>query len=99
LQLDSIVVSKNDNGIQVRLLTDLIITYSLHKMPTEYIRKRNVNRGQWSEENLRKAVRKLKANEIPFREAERYYGIPARTLKRRLELGNLNKGRLGPAGN
>jgi hypothetical protein len=68
-------------------------------MPTEYIRKGNVNRGQWSEGNLRQAVRRLQANEISFREAERYYGIPARTLKRRLESGNLNKGRLGPAGN
>jgi hypothetical protein len=67
-------------------------------MPTEYI-KGNVNRGQWSEGNLREAVRRLQANEILFREAERYYGIPARTLKRRLESENLNKCRLGPAGN
>jgi hypothetical protein len=67
-------------------------------MPTEYIRKGNVNRGQWSEGNLREAVRRLQANEISFRETERYYGIPARILKRRLESGNLNKGRLGPAG-
>jgi hypothetical protein len=68
-------------------------------MPTEYIRKENVNRGQWSEENLREAVRSLQANEISYREAERYYGIPARILKRRLESENLNKGRLGPVGN
>jgi hypothetical protein len=59
----------------------------------------NVNRGQWSEGNLREAVRRSQANEISFRETERYYGIPTRTLKRRLESGNLNKGRLGPAGN
>jgi hypothetical protein len=68
-------------------------------MPTEYIRKGNVNEGQWSEGNLRGAVWRLQANEISFREAECYYGIPARTLKRRLELGNLNEDRLGPAGN
>jgi hypothetical protein len=58
-----------------------------------------VNRGQWSEGNLREAVRRLQANEISFREAEHYYGIPARTLKRRLESGNLNESRLGSAGN
>jgi hypothetical protein len=52
-------------------------------MPTEYIRKGNVNRGQWSEGNLKEAVRRLQANEISFREAERYYGIPARTLKKK----------------
>jgi hypothetical protein len=68
-------------------------------MPTEYIRKGNVNRGQWSEGNLREAVRRLQESEILLREAERYYGIPARTLKRRLESGNLHRGRLGPAGN
>jgi hypothetical protein len=59
----------------------LFIIYSLHKTPTEYIRKGNMNRGQWSEGNLRGAVRMLQANEILFREAERYYGISARTLK------------------
>jgi DNA invertase Pin-like site-specific DNA recombinase len=68
-------------------------------MPTECIRKGIVNRGQWNEENLREAVRRLQANEISLREVERYYGISARTLKRRLESGNLNKGRLGPVGN
>jgi hypothetical protein len=68
-------------------------------MPTEYIRKGIVNRGQWSEGNLREAVRRLQAKEISFREVERYYGIPERTLRRRLESGNLNEGRLGPAGN
>jgi hypothetical protein len=40
-----------------------------------------VNRGQWSEGNLREAVRRLQANEISFREAERYYGIPAKPSK------------------
>jgi hypothetical protein len=74
-------------------------TYSPHKMPTEYIRKENVNRGQWSEGNLREAVRRLQVNKIKFTETERYYGISVRTLKIRLESGNLNEGRLGPAGN
>jgi hypothetical protein len=36
--------------------------------------KGNVNRGQWSEGNLREAVRRSQANEISFREAERYFG-------------------------
>lgn len=67
-------------------------------MPTEYKRKTNSKRAQWSEESLREAVRKLQAKEISFREAERHYGVPARTLKRRLESGNLRKGCLGYGG-
>jgi hypothetical protein len=54
----------------------------LHKTPTEYIRKVNVNRGQWSEENLGETVRRLQANKISFTKAERYYGIPERTSKK-----------------
>jgi hypothetical protein len=77
----------------------IIIKFAHLLIPTEYIRKGNVNRGQWSEGNLREAVRRLQANKIMSREAERYYGIPARPVRRRLESGNLNRGRLGPAGN
>ena len=46
-------------------------------MPTEYKSKGTVKTGQWSEESLREAIRRLRSKEILFREAERYYDIPA----------------------
>lgn len=68
-------------------------------MPTFYKRKANSTRGQWSEETLQEAALRLQNNEVSFREAERYYGIPARTLARRIKSGNLTKRGLGPQGN
>lgn len=70
-------------------------------MPRIYKRKIPTNgkkmRGDWSEENLREAVRRIYANEIGLNEAARYYEIPSRTLRRRMGTGNFCKGKLGPS--
>lgn len=55
-------------------------------------------RAQWSEEQLSLAIERVKAGEISKRQAERDYGVPARTIGRRISSGNISKGRLGPDG-
>lgn len=67
-------------------------------MPTQYKRRPGSNRGRWTEENLREAIRRIEAEEIGINEAERYYGIPSRTLRHRRTSGNLMKISLGPQG-
>ncbi|KAG8320048.1 hypothetical protein J6590_077756 [Homalodisca vitripennis] len=42
------------------------------------------------------AVTRLRAREIGLREAQRYYGVPTRTLKRRIESGNITAIAQGP---
>lgn len=65
--------------------TDLII------MPTLYKRRPGDRpRGLWDPERLKEAISRIEAGKISFREAERYYGIPTRTIKRRMEKGTLN---------
>lgn len=55
-------------------------------MPTFYKRKPGVKpRGMWSIAQLQEAINRLRAGDIGLRDAERYYGVPARTLKRRME--------------
>lgn len=67
-------------------------------MPTLYKRKAGVKpRGQWTAQQLQEAVTRLRAGEIGLREAERYYGVPTRTLKRRMESGNVAVLGHGPA--
>lgn len=66
-------------------------------MSRKYIRKNNV-RGQWTEENLKLAIAKVKNGEISKHEAERRYGVPVRTLTRRLLSGNTVKSGMGPSG-
>lgn len=66
-------------------------------MPRKYCRKSNVkSRGTWTEQALVEAIEKVQANEISKREVERRYGIPIRTLNRRMKSGKTGKGRLGP---
>lgn len=67
-------------------------------MPTFYKRKVGVKpRCQWDQERLREAVNRIEQGEISCREAERYYGVPARTIKRRMTSGNLNGPGHGPS--
>lgn len=76
------------------------MTGFLHfRMPRKYRRKHNVIRGQWTEENLRLAIEKVKKGEISKHEAKRRYKIPIRTLTRRLQSGNTIKSGLGPPDN
>lgn len=68
-------------------------------MPTFYKRKPGTKpRGLWDPERLKEAITRIQAGEISFREAERYYGVPARTLKRRMDSGNTNAAGHGPTG-
>lgn len=47
-------------------------------------------RAQWSEEQLSLAIERVKAGEISKRQAERDYGVPARTIGRRISSGNIS---------
>lgn len=68
-------------------------------MPRKYKRKQTAKpRATWTEEQLVTAVEKVQSGEISKREAERRYGIPVRTLSRRIESRNYRKGALGPEG-
>ncbi|XP_054706657.1 tigger transposable element-derived protein 6-like [Uloborus diversus] len=65
-------------------------------MPRKYVRNHTVAKGQWTEENLILAMAKVKNGEISENKASRLYGIPIRTLSRRLKTGDTKKTRLGP---
>lgn len=64
-------------------------------MPTN--RERTTDRGKWTEEQLKEAVRLVKEEGVSKREAARQNNIPERTLRRRLEKGNFEKTGLGPS--
>ncbi|XP_054716816.1 sushi, von Willebrand factor type A, EGF and pentraxin domain-containing protein 1-like [Uloborus diversus] len=65
-------------------------------MPRKYVRNHTVARGQWTEENLILAMAKVKNGEISKNKVSRLYGIPIRTLSRRLKTGDTKKTGLGP---
>lgn len=65
-------------------------------MPRKYFRNSNKQRAIWTEQAMMEAIEKVRANKISKREAERQYGIPIRTLNRRIKSGKVEKGRLGP---
>lgn len=62
-------------------------------MPTTYIRKSA--RGMWTQDQLHRAVEEIKNKKMGINEAARYFSIPARTLRRRLQTGNYNKLAMG----
>lgn len=65
-------------------------------MPRKYTRKPTAPpRRQWTIENLKAAINRLKAGDIGLREASRYYGIPTRTLKRRWDTMDTTEKSLG----
>jgi hypothetical protein len=66
--------------------------YKRRETLLKYQRKGEVNRlGQFSEERLQEAVKRIQAGEIGKTEAERYYGISARTSCFRIASVNLKK--------
>lgn len=65
-------------------------------MPRKYFRNNNKQRAIWTEQAMIEAIEKVRANKISKREVERQYGIPTRTLNRRMKSGKIEKGRLGP---
>lgn len=68
-------------------------------MPRKYFRKPSDKpRGSYTEQQLATAIEKVQSGEISKREAERRYGVPARTIGRRIKSGKSGKGSLGPEG-
>ncbi|XP_068081804.1 uncharacterized protein [Anabrus simplex] len=63
-------------------------------MPRTYIR--TSNRGQWSEESLQMAMEHVRTGGMNCFRASQDYGIPYRTLKRRLEKNDEKKHAMGP---
>lgn len=64
-------------------------------MPSSY-KRICPQRGNWTEENLLAAIQSVQKGELGTNLAARTYGIPPRTLRRRLKLKNSKKGRMGP---
>lgn len=58
---------------------------SAHSLQKEIRSKNLVDSGR-----LRETISKIEAGDISFREAERYYGVPARTIKRRMDMGQMS---------
>jgi hypothetical protein len=50
--------------------------------------KRKSNRGSWQEEDMLRAIDRVRASEMSFREASRYYMVPKSTLERRAKEQN-----------
>ena len=64
----------------------------------KYIKKKDSSRAQWSEESLIKAVTAVREKKMGVNEASRNYGIPSRTLRRRIIKNSTKKIGLGPYG-
>ncbi|XP_018359931.1 PREDICTED: uncharacterized protein LOC108759131 isoform X2 [Trachymyrmex cornetzi] len=62
-------------------------------MPRMYTRK--TNRATWSQDSLTEAIDQISQNKMNIWNASKYYDIPYRTLKRRINENNFNKGALG----
>lgn len=66
-------------------------------MPTEYKRKGNVSRGEWTEQELISAMEAVQHGTMGVREATRNFRVPYTTLRRRLRNNSSEKPRLGPS--
>lgn len=66
-------------------------------MPNKYIRKAVAVRGNWSEECLQSAMTAVKNENMTVYKAAILYGIPRKTLERRLKKNNNKKGPMGPS--
>jgi hypothetical protein len=64
-------------------------------MPTTYKRK-NDERGRWKQENLERAINVIKGKSMGISAASTAFGIPSRTLRKRILQNNYKKS-LGPA--
>lgn len=63
------------------------------RMPRIYTRK--TDRASWSQDSLIEAGNQISQGKIDIWKASKKYGIPYRTLKRRINENNFNKGALG----
>lgn len=65
-------------------------------MPRKYTRKEGAPlRGQWSEKALAAAIKAVSDQSTTVSGASKMYGIPSRTLRRRMDTKNLKKRGLG----
>lgn len=64
-------------------------------MPNQYVRVSD--RGKWSQENLTQAIEAVRTRNVSVRQASLEYGVPRKTLERRLKTENFTKGPMGPS--
>lgn len=85
-----------DGHIFLRLFLYSLASFPLccEKMPTEYKRK-NSNRGNYTEENLRRAIEAVR-NGSSVNGASKNYGIPRKTLERKIKNNLSTTGKMGP---
>lgn len=65
-------------------------------MPNQYIRISN-SRGKWSQIDLSEAIKAVRTRNVSVRQASLEYGVPRKTLERRLKTQNFLKGPMGPS--
>jgi uncharacterized protein YaaW (UPF0174 family) len=61
----------------------------------KYVRK--TSRGSWSQDELTNAIDAITKQKMPIREAGRTFGIPERTLRRKILSNDFKKSKLGRA--
>lgn len=66
-------------------------------MPSTYLRT-CPNRGKWTEADLLAAVESVRNGELGSNAAGRIYGVPAKTLRRRINANNFKKLGMGSLG-
>ncbi|GBM71093.1 hypothetical protein AVEN_146307-1 [Araneus ventricosus] len=66
-------------------------------MPTTYIRKGSSTCGEWTEDNLKNAIKAVEEKNMGVNQAEKTFSIPKTTLKRRIKTHSFTKGSLGPS--
>ncbi|GBM42966.1 hypothetical protein AVEN_168543-1 [Araneus ventricosus] len=72
---------------------DVII--SGDKMPTAYIRKGSFTRREWTENNLKNAIKAVEEKNMGVNKAAKTFSSPKTTLKRRIKIHNFTKSSLG----
>ncbi|KAL0829682.1 hypothetical protein ABMA28_003187 [Loxostege sticticalis] len=65
-------------------------------MPNQYVRISN-ERGKWSQQDLTEAVEAVLSRHVSVRQAALEYGVPRKTLERRIKTNNFSKGPMGPS--
>ncbi|CAH2016525.1 unnamed protein product [Acanthoscelides obtectus] len=65
------------------------------KMPNIYKRK-SLERAKWTEEQLKSAMSTVKDEELSVRQAGKTFGIPRKTLEKRIKQNEDHKKKLGP---
>ncbi|KAI5635189.1 DDE superfamily endonuclease domain-containing protein [Phthorimaea operculella] len=67
-----------------------------YRMPNQYVRT-STERGKWTQQDLLDAVDAVVVRNVSVRQASIEYGVPRKTLERRLKTSNFSKGPMGPS--